>query len=89
MQFVRAPSDEAHEELERMTQQEAGRVAMRAVMILLSTRGYTVPKIVEIYNTSIVTAYKWFDRFCAQGPAGLYDQPRSAPPPKVDSEILV
>jgi transposase len=87
MRFVRAPSDEELKELKRMTRQEVGRVAMRAHMVLLSARGYTVSEIVEIYNSSNVSVYKWLDRFDAQGPAGLYDQPRSGRPPKVDAEV--
>jgi transposase len=46
-----------------------------------------VSEIVEIYNSSNVSVYKWLDRFDAQGPAGLYDQPRSGRPPKVDAEV--
>jgi len=42
-----------------------------------------------MYNTSNVNIYKWFDRFDAQEPAELCDQPRSARPPKLDPEILV
>ena len=77
MRFVRDPSKVEREELERMTRQEVGRVAMRAHMILLSAQGYTVPEIVEIHDTSNITVYKWFDRFDARGPEGLYDLPRS------------
>lgn len=87
MRFVRDPSETEKEELERMTQQEVGRVAMRAHMILLSAEGYTVPEIVEIHDTTNVTVYKWFDRFDARGPEGLYDLPRSGRPPKADEEV--
>jgi putative transposase len=87
MRFVRDPSEAENEELERMTQQEVGRVAIRAHMILLSAEGYTVPEIVEIHDTTNVTVYKWFDRFDAQGPEGLYDQARSGRPSKVDEEV--
>jgi transposase len=69
-----------------MTQQEVGRVAMRAHMILLSAKGYTVPQITDIYQTSDVTIYTWLDRFDAEGPEGLYDRPRGGRPPKVDDE---
>lgn len=64
--FVREPTEEERKELVRMTQQEIGRVAMRAQMILLSAQGYKVPKIVEIHDTSNVTVYKWLSYF-AQG----------------------
>jgi transposase len=87
MRFVHEPTQAEEKELERMTRQEVGRVAMRAHMILLSARGYTVSEIVKIHNTSHTTAYKWFDRFDAQGPDGLYDQPRDGRPPKVTGEV--
>ena len=87
MRFVREPTDKEKTELRRMTRQEVGRVAMRANMILLSARGYTVQQIEEVHNTSKVTVYKWFDRFDEQGPQGLYDEPRSGRPPKVDETV--
>jgi transposase len=82
MRFVRKPTQAEQSELERMTRQEVGRVAMRAHIVLLSARGYTVPEIVKIHDTSNTTVYKWFERFDAQGPEGLYDQPRAGRPPK-------
>jgi transposase len=87
MRFVRQPSEAERQELERMTRQELGRVAIRAHMILLSARGYTVPDIVQIHDTTNVTVYTWFNRFDARGPEGLYDLPRSGRPPKVDQEV--
>jgi transposase len=70
-----------------MTRQEVGRVAMRAHLVLLSARGYTVPEIVKIHDTSNTTVYEWLDRFDAQGPEGLYDRPRAGRPPKVTDEV--
>lgn len=86
MRFARQPTEEEREELERMTQQEVGRVALRAQMILLSAREFTAPEIADIQNTSDVSVYKWLDRFDEEGPEGLYDRPRSGRPPKVDEE---
>jgi transposase len=87
VRFVRQASPEEDQELERMIQQEVGRVAMRAHMIQLSARGYTVPQIKRIHATTEVTIYQWFDRFDAEGPAGLYDRPRSGRPPEADAEV--
>lgn len=84
MRFVRDPTSQEQAELERMTRQEIGRVAMRAQMIRLSARKYSAPDIADILNTSRVTVYTWLDRFDAEGPAGLYDRPRSGRPPDVD-----
>jgi hypothetical protein len=74
MRFVRQPSDAETQELERMTRQEVGRVAMRAHMILLSAQGYTAPDIDRVHDTTNITVYIWFNRFDAQGPERLVDQ---------------
>lgn len=86
MRFVREPTPQEQAELERMTRQEIGRVAMRAQMILLSARHYTAPEIAEIQGVSRVTIYTWLDRFDAEGPDGLSDRPRSGRPPDIDAE---
>lgn len=84
MRYVRQPVEQEWLELERMIQQEVGRVALRAQIVLLSARRFTVPDITEIQQTSEVTVYKWLDRFETEGPAGLYDRQRRGRPPKVD-----
>lgn len=82
--FVRTPTEQEHHELQHMTQQELGRVAERARMILLSARGFTVQQIMDVFELVDETLYKWFDRFDEQGPAGLYDRERSGRPPEID-----
>jgi len=72
MRFVREPTSVERTELEEMLR-------------LLSARHYTAPQIAEIQDTSRVTVYAWLDRFDAEGPAGLYDRPRSGRPPKIDA----
>lgn len=84
--FVRTLTDEEHQSLARMKQQKIGRVSMRAHLILLSDRGYTVPQITDIHSLSNETVYKWFDRFDEEGPGGLYDREREGRPPKLDEE---
>jgi transposase len=66
-----------------MTQQEVGRVALRAQMVQLSRQNYDVPEIAAIQQCSTVTIYKWLNRFNEEGPPGLYDRPRSGRPPKI------
>jgi transposase len=82
--FVRTPTETEHDELQRMTQQEVGRVAERARMILLSARGFTVQQIMDVFQVVDETLYKWLDRFEAEGPQGLYDRDRSGRPPEID-----
>ncbi len=86
MRRVRPLRQSEREELERMRQQEIGRVAMCAQMSLLSANGYRVPKISTIQQVTDVTVYKWLDRFEAEGAAGLYDRVRRGRPRKFDEE---
>jgi transposase len=86
LRFVHTPTENQHKELQRMTQQEVGRVAERARMVLLSARHYTVPDLCEIFEMTDDTIYKWFDRFDEAGPEGLFDQQRSGRPPELDEE---
>lgn len=86
LRFVRTPNEHEHEELQRMTQQEVGRVAERARMVLLSSRCYTVPDLCEIFEMTDDTIYKWFDRFDEDGPEGLFDRARRGRPPDLDDE---
>jgi len=84
--FVRSPTDEEHRTLKQMKQQDVGRVAMRAHMILPSERGYTVPQITDLHDVRDDTVCKWFDRFDEEGPTGLYDRECTGRPPKIDTE---
>lgn len=86
LRFARTPEDTEHDELQRMTQQEVGRVAERARMVLLSAKGFTVPDICTIFETTDDTVYTWLDRFDEEGPAGLFDRSRSGRPREIDEE---
>lgn len=85
---VRTLTDDENAELQRMTQQEVGRVAERARMILLSARGFTVQDIMAVFEVVDETLYKWLDRFEAEGPDGLLDRERSGRPPEIDGDAL-
>lgn len=85
---VRTLTEAEEAELQRMTQQEVGRVAERARMTLLSARGFTVQEIMAVFEVVDETLYKWLDRFEAEGPDGLYDRERSGRPPEIDGEAL-
>ncbi len=80
---VRTPGQEERQELERIMQQEVGRVSLRAHLVLLSSQGFTVPDLTRIFAMSEVSIYHWFNRFDEEGPAGLFDRPRSGRPPQV------
>lgn len=83
---ARTPSHEERQELEAMTRRAVGRVAMRAHMILLSSRGYSAYEIAELHEVTDPTVYKWIERFDEEGPSGLYDREREGRPPEIDEE---
>jgi transposase len=85
---VRTLTDSERAELQRMTQQEVGRVGERARMILLSARGFTVQDIMGVFEVVDETLYKWLDRFEAEGCNGLHDRERSGRPPEIDGDAL-
>lgn len=87
MIFVRDLIGDERTELKRMTRQEIGRVAQRAQIILLSANKRTVPEIARIFDLRRATVRFWIDRFNTEGPAGLYDEPRSGRPRKATPEV--
>lgn len=68
--------------LRAMRRRAVGRVALRAQMVLLSARGYTVPQIAEIFEVGEDVVRGWLHRFQARGPDGLADRPRPGRPPQ-------
>jgi transposase len=75
-------SAEERDDLERVSRQGVGRVALRAQMILLSGRGYSVPAIAAIHDCGQDVVRIWLHRYDAHGIAGLNDEPKSGRPPK-------
>src|ERR671936_66295 len=75
-------SDKQRQELEQVSSQAVGRVALRAQMVLLSARGYRVPQIAAIHACGQAVVRLWLHRYAHQGVAGLADAPRSGCPPK-------
>src|SRR5437867_5266193 len=82
MMFVRL-SEERRQELERVSRRAVGRVALRAQMVLLSGRGYSVPRIAAIHECGEDVVRTWLHRYEREGVAGLEDEPKSGRPPKV------
>jgi transposase len=68
--------------LREMRRRAIGRIAMRAQMVLLSARGYTVPQIAEIFELGEDVVRDWLHRFQQRGPDGLEDRPRPGRPPQ-------
>lgn len=74
-------TDEQRRELEQVSRQAVGRVALRAQMVVLSARGYSVPQIAAIHDCGQDVVRLWLHRYEEQGVAGLEDAPRSGRPP--------
>ena len=87
MIYVRELTIDERPELKRMTRQEIGRISQRAHIILLSAQRRTVPEIAVIFAMSRATVRFWIERFNAEGPDGLYDEPRSGRPRKATTEV--
>ncbi len=75
-------SEEQRAELTEVSRQAVGRVALRAQMVLLNARGYTVPEIARVHDCGMDVVRTWLHRYEQQGVAGLEDEPRSGRPPK-------
>lgn len=81
MIFVKL-SEEQRRELEQVSRQAVGRVALRAQMVLLSGRGYSVPQIAHIHDCGQDVVRIWLHRYEQGGITGLEDEPKSGRPPK-------
>jgi transposase len=75
-------TDAQRQELEGVSRQAIGRVALRAHMVLLAGRGYSVPQIATIHSCGRDVVRTWLHRYAQQGVAGLEDHARSGRPPK-------
>jgi transposase len=87
MMYVRPLTVEERKALKRMRRQEVGRVSLRAQIILLSDRHWTVPQLAELFEMSRVTIRYWIARFERLGPEGLYDEARRGRPRKINQAV--
>src|SRR2546428_5357688 len=71
---------EQRQELQRVSRQAVGRVALRAHLVLLSDRGYSVPQIATIHACGQDVVRTWLHRYKEKGVAGLEDEPRRGRP---------
>jgi transposase len=73
-------TDEQRRGLLVLRRRAVGRISMRAQMVLLSARGYSVPQIAEIFEVGEDVVRTWLHRFQQDGPDGLADRPRPGRP---------
>lgn len=75
-------SAEQRRELAVLRRRAVGRVAMRAQMVLLRAKGYSVGQIAEMFDLGEDRVRHWLQRYAREGPGGLADRPRPGRPPK-------
>lgn len=80
MIFVHVTEDERRE-LQQVSRQAVGRVALRAHMVLLSARSFSVPQIAAIHDCGEDVVRHWLHQYQEEGVAGLEDEPRCGRPP--------
>ena len=80
MLFVTIASEGECQALRDLTRQAAGRVALRALMVLWSAEGTPVGQIAARLSRRPKTVRKWLRRFARGGVAALVDLPRSGRP---------
>jgi len=79
MMRVRITNDQ-QEELEQVSRQAVGRVALRAPMVLRAAHGYRVPQIAEVPDCGQDVVRLWLQRYQEEGVRGLEDTPRPGRP---------
>lgn len=72
--FVTELSEEQREELRELMKTANEQVRRRAHAVLLSSRGYSVDRIADIYEVDRDTVTRWLDRWEEDGTNGLHDQ---------------
>jgi transposase len=65
-----------------MRRRAVGRVAMRAQLVLLSAKGYSVAQIAAMFDLGEDRVRHWLRRYREAGPDGLADRPRPGRPPR-------
>lgn len=87
MKFIKPLSKEEQQTLdEAYRNHPTHRVRERAKALLLSSRGYPVVRLSEIFETEHETASGWIDAWEREGIVGLFDRPRSGRPRNLTAE---
>src|SRR5215469_2120323 len=75
-------TEDQRDELGVLSRQAVGRVALRALLVLLSESGFTVPQIAAIHACGQDVVRIWLHRYEQHGVAGLEDEPRELSTPQ-------
>ncbi len=66
----------------------AHRERQRAQAVLLSSRGYKIDQLADLFECDRDTISQWLDAFLGGGAAALGDAPRPGRPPKIEGAAL-
>ncbi len=87
MKFISALNKIQELELRELMENSTNhRIRMRTHSILLSSRGYTIEMVTDIFQVTRDTVSSWIDRWEQSGINGLSDMPRSGRPPLLTDE---
>jgi transposase len=87
MRYVRPLTPEQREILEKIIKTDASfRARTRAHSLLLSDQGQTITDIAQTYQVHRVSVSSWISNWETWGVQGLYDQPRSGRPRKLNPQ---
>ena len=87
MKYVQPLTPEQRDLLDRTMRSDASfRARTRAHSLLLSSQGKTITDIAQTYQVHRVTVSSWITNWEDLGVQGLYDQPRSGRPRKLNPE---
>lgn len=77
-------TEEELEPVQAGMKSKQGKVAKRASVLHSLHLGYPPEAVAQIHQISLATVYNHFNRFKAEGKAGLADKPKVGRPPKAD-----
>lgn len=90
MRYLELTSQQTLQLTELYQTSSSHRERQRAQALLLSSRGYTIPTLSDLFEVDRDTISRWFDRWQewleTKGPLALQDQFRSGRPAQLDGD---
>lgn len=84
--YVKKINPEEKRKLKKMLKGNNLYLYKRAKAVMLSSEGFTAPKIAHLVDLHFNKIRKWIKRFNLQGTAGLYQKYSPGRPPKISQE---
>jgi transposase len=73
---------------ESLKQSGSARIVKRATALRMLHLGQRPQEVADVLSVSLPTVYEWFQRFRAEGAAGLDHHPKSGRPPTADESYI-